>query len=123
VLLSVESQAIACLDETDTLAPARARPELAAGPRGGIQEPRKVNDERPEYPKDARRHLRQGLVVVEATISSSGCIRGLRVLRSVHPSLDLEAIRAVSRWRYTPTLLDGRPVPVIMTVTVNFRLR
>jgi len=26
------------------------------------------------------------------------------------------------RWRYTPTLVDGEPVPVIMTVTVNFRL-
>jgi protein TonB len=36
--------------------------------------------------------------------------------------LDLAALRAVSAWAYTPTLLDGEPVPVIMTVTVNFRI-
>ena len=46
----------------------------------------------------------------------------LKVLRSVHPVLDLEAVRAVSQWRFRPTLLDGVAVSVIMTVTVNFKL-
>ena len=41
------------------------------------------------------------------------------VLRSV-PLLDDAAIAAVLQWQYTPTLLNGVPVPVIMTVTVNF---
>ena len=36
--------------------------------------------------------------------------------------LAAEALRSVVQWRYTPTLLNGVPVPVIMTVTVNFRL-
>jgi hypothetical protein len=43
--------------------------------------------------------------------------------QGVHPELDLAAMRAVSQWRYTPTLLEGDPVPVYMTVTINFRLR
>jgi protein TonB len=30
---------------------------------------------------------------------------------------------AVQRWRYTPALLNGQPVPVVMTVTVNFKLQ
>ena len=38
------------------------------------------------------------------------------------PDLDLQALRAVTQWRYTPTLLNGVPVPVIMTVTVHFKL-
>jgi protein TonB len=41
------------------------------------------------------------------------------VLRSI-PLLDQAAVDAVRQWAYTPTLLNGAPVPVIMTVTVNF---
>ncbi len=37
--------------------------------------------------------------------------------------LDVAALRAVSEWAYTPTLLNGQPVPVIMTVTVQFTLQ
>ena len=37
--------------------------------------------------------------------------------------LDEAAVDAVRQWEYTPTLLNGVPVPVIMTVTVNFQLR
>ena len=39
------------------------------------------------------------------------------------PLLDEAAIEAVRQWTYTPTLLNGVAVPVIMTVTVNFQLR
>jgi protein TonB len=62
------------------------------------------------------------LFIAEGTISATGCVLSLAVLRSVHPLLDMEAIRAISAWRFTPTLLGGEPVPVIMTVTVNFKL-
>lgn len=48
---------------------------------------------------------------------------GAEVLRSVQLPLDLAALKAVSGWRFEPTLLDGEPVPVIMTVTVNFTLQ
>jgi protein TonB len=44
------------------------------------------------------------------------------VLRSV-PGLDQAAVDAVRQWEFTPTLLNGVPVAVIMTVTVNFTLR
>ncbi len=46
----------------------------------------------------------------------------VKILRSV-PLLDDAAVEAVRQWEYTPTLLNGVPVPVIMTVTVNFQLR
>jgi protein TonB len=39
------------------------------------------------------------------------------------PTLDEAAMDAVQRWRYTPALLNGQPVPVVMTVTVNFKLQ
>jgi len=45
-----------------------------------------------------------------------------RILRSI-PLLDQAALDAVRQWEYSPTLLNGVPVPVIMTVTVNFTLQ
>jgi protein TonB len=49
-------------------------------------------------------------------------VERLKVLKSV-PLLDAAAIDAVSRWRYTPTLLNGTPVAVLMTITINFTLK
>ncbi len=64
----------------------------------------------------------QGIVILEAVIGPTGRVTEVKVLRSV-PLLDEAAITAVKQWVYTPTLLNGVPVPVIMTVTVNFTLQ
>jgi protein TonB len=48
-------------------------------------------------------------------------VTDVKVLRGL-PALDQAAVEAVRQWVYTPTLLNGVPVPVIMTVTVNFKL-
>jgi protein TonB len=56
-----------------------------------------------------------------ATIDAEGNVTRVQVLRSV-PMLDQAAIAAVFQWKYTPTLVDGVPTPVQMTVTVNFQL-
>ncbi len=66
---------------------------------------------------------RQGIVVLEATITATGCVSRAEVLRSVSTDLDVSALRSVTGWAFTPTLLDGAPVPVTMTVTVQFSLR
>ena len=59
---------------------------------------------------------------LEAVIGPDGRVTDVKVLRSV-PLLDEAALNAVRQWTYTPTLLNGLAVPVIMTVTVNFQLR
>jgi protein TonB len=87
----------------------------------GIKPPTRIKDVAPDYPDIARRARVQGVVILEAIIGVDGRVQQARVLRSV-PLLDQAAINAVQSWEYTPTLLDGRPVPIIMTVTVNFRL-
>ena len=51
-----------------------------------------------------------------------GRLKDAKVLRSI-PLLDQAALDAVKQWQFTPTLLNGVPVPVIMTVTVNFTLQ
>jgi len=89
---------------------------------GNIREPRKTKSVDPIYPSAAKEARIQGAVVLEAVISVEGRVEDLNVLRSV-PELEEAAIEAVRQWEYTPTLLAGVPVPVIMTVTVNFRLQ
>jgi len=88
----------------------------------GIREPRRVAGEPPAYPLMARTARVQGTVILEAVINDRGTIERVRVLRSV-PLLDAAAIAAVQNWRYTPTLLNGVPVSVLMTITINFTLQ
>lgn len=88
---------------------------------GTIGPPTKILDVKPDYPADALAARIQGVVIVESTIDIEGAVSDVRVLRSI-PGLDEAAVAAVRQWRYTPTLLNGEAVPVIMTATVNFTL-
>jgi protein TonB len=89
---------------------------------GRIREPKKIKDVHPIYPDSAKQARLQGLVILECLIGPDGKVRFARILRGTAPVLDAAALQAVRQWEYTPTLLDGRPMPVFMTVTVNFRL-
>ena len=89
---------------------------------GNIKTPTKTKDIKPIYPPIAQSARVQGVVIVEATIGPDGRVKDAKVLRSI-PLLDQAALDAVKQWQFTPTLLNGVPVPVIMTVTVNFTLQ
>jgi periplasmic protein TonB len=89
---------------------------------GNIKAPNKVRHVNPVYPPIAQSARVQGIVIVEATIGPDGRVKDAKVLRSI-PLLDQAALDAVKQWQFTPTLLNGVPVPVIMTVTVNFTLQ
>jgi protein TonB len=91
-------------------------------PGGDIQRPTKIKDVPPLYPRIAQAAHVQGFVIIEATIGPTGTVQDARILRSV-PLLDAAALEAVRQWEYTPTLLNGMPVPVLMTITVNFTLQ
>ena len=88
----------------------------------GMKAPVKTTDAAPLYPPIARSAHIQGVVILEAVLDAQGRVESVRVLRSI-PLLDQAAIDAVRHWRFTPALLNGEPVPVVMTVTVNFELR
>jgi protein TonB len=87
-----------------------------------LRAPTPTNHVSPVYPSIARSARVQGVVIIEATIGINGAVLDAKILRSI-PLLDAAAIDAVRQWRFTPTLLNGQPVPVIMTVTVNFVLQ
>jgi protein TonB len=88
---------------------------------GNIRAPQKIHDVPPRYPAIAQAGGIEGLVILEAVIVEDGSVQSVRVLRG-KPLLDEAATAAVRQWRFTPPLLNGEPVPVVMTVTVSFRL-
>ena len=49
-------------------------------------------------------------------------VKEVQILRGLGLGLDEAAVEAVSQWQYTPTFYNGRPVEVILTVTVIFEL-
>jgi TonB family protein len=75
------------------------------------------------YPQSAIDQRRQGVVLIDSMITATGCIARARVTRSVDPRLDWAALSAVTNWRFSPTFLNGTPVPVVMTVNVVFSLK
>ncbi len=89
---------------------------------GGITPPARVVNVNPVYPPDAKDARVQGVVILEVLIGADGKVEQAKVLRSI-PMLDQAAIDAVRQWEFTPTLLNGEPKKVIMTVTVNFTLQ
>jgi TonB family protein len=88
---------------------------------GNIRPPQKIHSVNPVYPQEAKDAQVQGVVIIEAKIAPDGSVAEAWVLRSI-PMLDGAALEAVRQWRFMPTLLNGAPVPVIVTVTVNFTL-
>ena len=91
-------------------------------PGANIPYPVKVKDVKPVYPPDALRARVSGVVGIEVTIGEDGRVRDAVVKRSI-PLLDQAAIDAVRQWEFTPTIVDGKPVPIIVTVTVSFAMQ
>jgi len=89
---------------------------------GDIKEPKKMKDAKPVYPPVAMAAKVQGIVIIEATIGKDGRVKDAKILRG-QPLLNQAALDAVNQWEFTPTMLNGQPVDVLMTVTVNFTLQ
>lgn len=108
----------AAIKEKADAAAARAR--IAPVRVGGrIMAPKKIKDVKPVYPTIAQSARVAGVVTIEATIGPDGKVIDAKVLRSI-PLLDQAALDAVRQWEYIPTLLNGVPVPVLITVKINF---
>jgi TonB family protein len=113
-----KADAAAAKAKADAAAKAKAKKAVRVG--GKIKPPTKIKDVTPVYPAIAKSARIAGAVAIEATIGPDGKVVDTRVVRSV-PMLDQAALDAVRQWEYTPTLLNGKPVPVVVTVTINFK--
>ena len=89
---------------------------------GDIREPRKTKDVKPIYPSAALAAGTSGVVTMEAIIARDGTVSEVKIT-SPASVFDSAAIGAVRQWMFRPTELNGMPVEVMMTVTVNFSIR
>jgi periplasmic protein TonB len=86
-----------------------------------VAETRLTNRVQPIYPVLARQAGITGVVVLHAIIAKDGSVSQLEII-SGHPLLAQAALDAVRQWRYQPEVLNGDPVEVDTTITVNFQL-
>jgi protein TonB len=103
------------------LPPPPPQPKQVIRLHSGIKPPERLVSVPPTYPTMARLAHKEGIVIIEATIDEQGNVTETHILRSI-PLLDEPAVAAVRQWKFSPTLLNGVPVSIVMTVTVNFTL-
>ena len=119
--LAGKEKADAAAAKEKAAAAARAKARMAAvRPGGRIMPPKKIKDVPPVYPALAQKANISGAVTIEATIGTDGKVVDAKVVHSI-AMLDQAALDAVRQWEYLPTMLNGVPVPVLVTVTVNFK--
>jgi TonB family protein len=118
------------LDVRDvTLTPLTNTTRILAGnrntPGSGIQNPRLLQEVKPQFTADAMRERIQGAVWIEAEVLEDGTVGDVLVVNSLDPvfGLDDEAVRAAKSWRFQPGTLDGKPVPVVVTIELTFTLK
>ncbi|MBI5086813.1 MAG: energy transducer TonB [Acidobacteria bacterium] len=89
---------------------------------GGVSAPVPIFKVEPEYSEEARKAKFMGTVMLAIVVDESGKTANVRVVRSVGMGLDEKAVEAVMKWRFRPGYKDGKAVPVMANVEVNFRL-
>lgn len=111
---------------------AKAKPSAETGEKpkptririgGNVEVAKVLTKVQPIYPESAKAAGAQGSVVLHAIVSKDGRPLSVEVLNSqIDPELARAAVEAVNQWRFQPTLLNGEPVEIDTTITVNFKL-
>ncbi len=100
---------------------ARKAPQEMLRISQGVTEGLIVKRVQPVYPEQARQMRLEGKVELQANISPSGSITGVKQL-SGDPILGRAATDAVRQWKYKPYYLNGQPIEIQTQITVNFKL-
>ena len=88
----------------------------------GVKAPRALHTPDPKYSKSAKKQGIQGTVTLSVMVGTDGKAHDVKVVKSLEPSLDANAIEAVKKWKFAPATKDGRPVAVEMRLQVDYKL-
>ncbi len=94
-------------------------------PGAGISNPVLLRMQQPKYTGNAMRAKVQGIVEIEAVVLPNGTVGDIRIVRSLDRinGLDAEAVTAAREWLFAPGRdAAGRPVPVFVTLILEFRI-
>jgi protein TonB len=91
----------------------------------GVTTPTLILQVKPRYTADAMRMRIQGTVIVECVVLPDGTVGDARIMRSLDArfGLDEEALVAAKQWRFRPGTLNGKPVPVVVSIELMFSVR
>ena len=89
----------------------------------GVSAPVPLNHVEARYTDEARKKKIQGVCIISMIVDVKGRPMNPLVIRTLGSGLDQKAIEAVNKYKFKPAMKkDGTPVPVMITVEVNFRL-
>ena len=89
---------------------------------GAVSGPVVLNNVEAEFSDEARRAKFQGVCLISLIVDVQGNPQNPRVIRTLGMGLDEKALEAVRKYKFKPAMKGGTPVPVSITVEVNFRL-
>jgi TonB family protein len=135
----LESRVRAILNSRASRRPANALAVALAGvvlftPLAAYQEPYKAGEHKditlpkrtlkvnPKYTQSAKDAGVEGVVKLSAVITREGVPDQVKVVESLEPSLDEEAVKAVKQWKFEPATRQGKPVAVLTTIEIKFTL-
>jgi TonB family protein len=102
--------------------PARSVPPGYIRMGSGVRAPELVMRVEPVYSDQARQAGISGIVILEVLVDAAGNVADAWVLKPLPYGLDQAALQAVRQWKFKPATKEGSPVPVVFTVSVNFKL-
>ncbi len=97
-------------------------PQTTPAAQTGTTPPRPIRQVKPSYTEDAMRAKVEGTVIAECVVQADGTVGDVRVIKSLEPSLDDEAVKAARQWRFVPGTKDGVAVPMVITIELAFHL-
>ena len=103
--------------------PADGRVTGAIRVTGDVQPPEKIYGPTPRYTEEGRQSRTQGVVILEAIVDTEGNVDSVKVLKGLPNGLSESAVETARTWRYRPALLRGRPVAVLLNLTIRFSLQ
>src|SRR5262245_22207802 len=101
-----------------------ATQETPVRPGPGVQFPTPIRSVQPKYTPEALQAKIEGVIELELVILANGTVSDVRVTKSLDTKfgLDQQAIEAAKQWQFRPGSKDGRDIPVIVTIIMEFRL-
>jgi TonB family protein len=87
----------------------------------GVKPPVLLNKTEPEYTPEARARKVEGTVALSVEVNREGKAVNVKIIRSLDPGLDANAVEAVKKWQFRPATAEGEPVIVTALIEFNFR--
>ena len=97
-------------------------PNLYPQRANGVKLPRALYHPDQDYSESARQSKTMGTVLVALAINAAGTVDAVKVVCSLEPGLDANAVTAAKKWKFTSATKDDQPVPLQIEVSMGFRL-